>query len=116
MKEDQLINIYESIVNEDDTSKKDIISGLSKMHKQMQQQILDDKKLQTEIALAADNVFEAINQYRDLLRANRKDIIRILRDIENKGIEDDTPEADFYFTIKGFHENASDLLHVINID
>lgn len=111
MKEDQLINIYESIVNEDDTSKKDIISGLSKMHKQ----ILDDEKLQTEIAQAADNVYEAINQYRDLLRANRKDIIRILIDIENKGIEDDTPEAQFYYTIKGFYENARDLLHKIDI-
>lgn len=79
----------------------------------MHKQVLNDEKLQTQIVEAADNVYEVINKYANLIRENRKAVSRILQNIAHRGIEDDTPEAHFWYTVINIYENASDLLHKI---
>lgn len=115
MKNEEIKQIYESMLVEAEPSKKDILAGFDKI-------IADTKKeeeVKKQAVEAIDKISEALHAYEILLKNEGETIRKILLKID-KETEDGFFKTDldqrFYYSVSGFSEDYAEFIRGLEID
>lgn len=115
MKNEEIKQIYESMLVEAEPSKKDILAGFDK--------ITADAKKEEEVKKRAveaiDKISEALNAYEQLLKNEgstmRKILLKLDKQSDNGVFNNDLDER-FYYNVSGFSENYAEFVRDLDID
>ena len=119
MKNEEIKQVYESMLVEDDLTKKNILAGLDKISIDAKKQAEREEEIKKQTVDAIDSISVAMNAYELLLKNEGNTIRKILLKLDKQAdkdfFENDLDER-FYYGVSGFSQNYGDFVRDLEIN